>query len=75
MNMLTDTEGAERKVYVNVAIQSEYGKVQEFGKTTLLESLKVCVQNMCTLQDVPVECIGIGLLLSWSQMEQIKLTM
>lgn len=72
--MHTDTEGAERNGCVNVAIQSEYGKVQEFCKATLLESLKVCVQNMCTLQDVRVECTGIGLLLGWSQMEKIKLT-
>lgn len=43
LSIRTGTEGAERKCYVNVAIQSEYGKVQEYGKTTLLESLKVCV--------------------------------
>lgn len=72
--MHTDTEGTERNGCINVTIQSEYRKVQEFCKTTLLESLKVCVHNMCTLQDVPVECTGIGLLLGWSQMEKIKLT-
>lgn len=67
--MCRGTEKAERKSYVNVAIQDEYGKLQEFGKTTLQDSLQVCVKKMCTLQDVPSECIGIGLLLDWRQME------
>lgn len=61
LNMCRGAERAERKGSGNVAIQDEYRKLQEFGKTTLQDSLKVCVKNICTLQDVASECIDVGL--------------
>lgn len=47
--MHTGAEGAERKGYLNVVVKDEYRKPQRFYETTLKDSLKAYVKNMCTL--------------------------
>lgn len=56
----------------NVATQSEHGDIWVL-KTLLQPQLKLYVENsVCFLKVVPSEHTGLGLLVIWSQMEQLQ---